>query len=77
MLVLELIDQASMQRSASTRIANYHSSKRHLLGNQAGQVPPAWRDQKQKEQGSKILLSRLPPDVGELEIEESTHLFIS
>ncbi|KAI9567532.1 hypothetical protein HD554DRAFT_2107846 [Boletus coccyginus] len=54
----------------TTRIANYHSPKRHLLGNQAGQVPPAWRDQKQKDHGSKILLSRLPPDVGELEVED-------
>lgn len=53
-----------------SRIANYHSSKRQLLGNQAGHIPPAWRDQKQKDNGSKILLSRLPPDVGELEIEE-------
>ncbi|KAF8556023.1 hypothetical protein OG21DRAFT_1483374 [Imleria badia] len=41
---------------------HYHSSKRLLLGNQAGQVPPAWREQKQKDSGSKILLSRLPPD---------------
>ncbi|KAH0835905.1 hypothetical protein J3R83DRAFT_9800 [Lanmaoa asiatica] len=54
-----------------SRIGNYHNSKRQLLGNQAGQVPPAWRDQKQKDQGSKILLSRLPPDVGELEVEEN------
>ncbi|KAG8216746.1 hypothetical protein J3R82DRAFT_6961 [Butyriboletus roseoflavus] len=53
------------------RTANYHSPKRHILGNQAGQVPPAWRDQKQKDQGSKILLSHLPPDVGELEVEEN------
>lgn len=60
-----------------SRIANYHSPKRLLLGNQAGQVPPAWRDQKQKDQGSKILLSRLPPDVGELEVEESCVLFTS
>jgi len=35
-------------------------------------VPPAWRDSKdkQKERGSKILLSRLPVDVGETEVEE-------
>jgi hypothetical protein len=34
-------------------------------------VPPAWRDSKdkQKERGSKILLSRLPVDVGETEVE--------
>ncbi|KAF8843931.1 hypothetical protein BDN67DRAFT_923363 [Paxillus ammoniavirescens] len=53
-----------------SRIGTYHNPKSHLLGNKAGQVPPAWRDQKPKEQGSKILLSRLPPDVGEVEVEE-------
>ena len=59
-----------------SRIANHHNPKRNLLGNKAAQVPPAWRDQKQKEQqGSKILLSHLPPDVGELEVEESSPLF--
>ncbi|KAG2156804.1 uncharacterized protein EDB93DRAFT_1125721 [Suillus bovinus] len=54
------------------RITSYHGAKRNLLGNQAGNVPPAWRDSKakQKEQGSKILLSRLPVDVGETEVEE-------
>ncbi|KAG1776348.1 hypothetical protein EV702DRAFT_1109994 [Suillus placidus] len=54
------------------RITSYHGAKRNLLGNQAGSVPPAWRDSKdkQKERGSKILLSRLPVDVGETEVEE-------
>ncbi|KAL4071428.1 hypothetical protein V8B97DRAFT_2007441 [Scleroderma yunnanense] len=52
------------------RIHAYHNQKRNLLGPRAAQVPPAWRDQKTKEQGSKILLSRLPPDVGETEVEE-------
>ncbi|KAG1760773.1 hypothetical protein EDD22DRAFT_899712 [Suillus occidentalis] len=54
------------------RITSYHGVKRNLLGNQAGNVPPAWRDSKdkQKERGSKILLSRLPVDVGETEVEE-------
>jgi THO complex subunit 4 len=53
------------------RITSYHGVKRNLLGNQAGNVPPAWRDSKdkQKERGSKILLSRLPVDVGETEVE--------
>ena len=51
------------------------SAKRRLLGNQAGLVPPAWRDSKSREDhGSKILLSRLPPDVGEVEVEESAPL---
>ncbi|KAG1745234.1 hypothetical protein EDB19DRAFT_1693269 [Suillus lakei] len=54
------------------RITSYHGAKRNLLGNQAGNVPPAWRESKdkQKERGSKILLSRLPVDVGETEVEE-------
>lgn len=67
-------DEESRSTKMTARIANYHSSKRQLLGNQAGQVPPAWRDQKHKDQGSKILLSRLPPDVGELEVEASRPL---
>ncbi|KAI6043913.1 hypothetical protein EDC04DRAFT_2646117 [Pisolithus marmoratus] len=55
----------------ATRINAYHSQKRSLLGSPAGQVPPAWRDQKPDvEPGSKILLSRLPPDVSETEVEE-------
>ncbi|KIJ59391.1 hypothetical protein HYDPIDRAFT_100831 [Hydnomerulius pinastri MD-312] len=58
------------QSKPLARINSYHNSKRHLLGNQTGQAAPAWRDQKPKDQGSKILLSRLPPDVGETEVEE-------
>ncbi|KAF8330105.1 hypothetical protein F5887DRAFT_1002106 [Amanita rubescens] len=60
------------------------SSKRHLLGNRAGHAPPAWRNQgvavpaagnaatngKGKDTGSKILLSKLPFDVGDKEVEE-------
>ncbi|OAX42449.1 hypothetical protein K503DRAFT_766807 [Rhizopogon vinicolor AM-OR11-026] len=59
-------------RNPTTRIGSYHGAKRNLLGNKAGNVPPAWRDStdKQKERGSKILLSRLPPDVGEPDVEE-------
>ena len=58
------------------------SSKRHLLGNRAGHAPPAWRNQgvavpspagnangKGKDAGSKILLSKLPFDVGDKEVE--------
>jgi THO complex subunit 4 len=51
--------------------------KRQFLGNRAGNVPPAWREtaplangkQKATEQGSKILLTNLPVDVGEKEVE--------
>ncbi|KAG1736078.1 uncharacterized protein EDB91DRAFT_534840 [Suillus paluster] len=62
----------SRDRPQAMRITSYHGAKRNLLGNQAGNVPPAWRDSKdkQKERGSKILLSRLPVDVGETEVEE-------
>lgn len=67
------------------RLNSFHGPKRQLLGNQAGNVAPAWkvgmRDQigggapivkdkhRAQDQGSKILLSRLPVDVGETEIE--------
>jgi THO complex subunit 4 len=59
-------------------------SKRQLIGNPAAQVHPAWKlanypsnsfvqqskdKHKAEEVGSKILLSRLPADVGENEIE--------
>ncbi|KAH7919047.1 hypothetical protein BV22DRAFT_1041269 [Leucogyrophana mollusca] len=64
----------AQQRVPPARFNSYHSTKRQLLGNQAGAIPPAWKDakdkQKAQEQGSKILLSRLPTDVGETEIEE-------
>lgn len=56
----------------STRLNAYHSPKRILLGGQASQVAPAWRDQKpMQDLGSKILLSSIPSDVGETEIEVS------
>lgn len=61
------------------------NSKRNLLGNRAGHAPPAWRNHgvavppratglgvvngKGKELGSKILLSKLPLDVGDKEVE--------
>ncbi|CCL99207.1 uncharacterized protein FIBRA_01222 [Fibroporia radiculosa] len=61
------------------RLNAYHGAKRHLLGNQAGNAPPAWRDAVQGkkthgaanalDKGSKILLSKLPLDVGENEVE--------
>ena len=59
-----------------------HGAKRQLIGNQARQVPPAWRTNniatgqttavstKGKEvQGSRIFISGLPTDVREKEIE--------
>jgi RNA recognition motif. (a.k.a. RRM, RBD, or RNP domain) len=47
------------------------SSKRQLVGNPAAIVPPAWRQNQQRTEdpGSKIIISKLPVDVGEAEIE--------
>lgn len=63
------------------RFNNYHGAKRQLLGNNAGHAAPAWRvnnpaaaGKKAPEQGSKILLSRLPLDVNEDEVEVSSLL---
>lgn len=74
-----------------TRFNSYHGPKRQLLGNQSGNVPPAWRTAAgapaaaqlkrplaagstsgSQGVGSKILLSRLPADVTENEVEVST-----
>ncbi|CAL1699276.1 unnamed protein product [Somion occarium] len=58
------------------RFNTYHGPKRQLLGNQAGHTAPAWRvntpaaGKKPIDQGSKILLSRLPLDVGDDEVEQ-------
>lgn len=55
----------------------HHNAKRQLLGNPAANVAPAWKvnaqgkDKQKVEDGSKILLSRLPADVRELEVEAS------
>jgi THO complex subunit 4 len=62
---------------AAGRFNNFHGPKRQLVGNHT-QVQPAWKPnaagrqaQQQVElaSGSKILLSRLPTDVGEKEVE--------
>ncbi|OSX61079.1 hypothetical protein POSPLADRAFT_1074812 [Postia placenta MAD-698-R-SB12] len=61
------------------RLNAYHGPKRKLLGIQAAHAPPAWRGSAAAgkrpavppppEKGSKILLSQLPVDVGENEVE--------
>ncbi|KAF5345912.1 hypothetical protein D9758_011394 [Tetrapyrgos nigripes] len=65
--------------SAPARYRSFHGPKRQLVGNHAGQVPPAWRPtgpyptgprNTNNKGGSKILLSQLPFDVGEKEVEE-------
>ncbi|KAF9023654.1 hypothetical protein BDZ89DRAFT_989743 [Hymenopellis radicata] len=72
-------------RQSYARYNTFHGPKQQLLGNQAGHVAPAWRANtsgangvagssgKAKQitnPGSKILLSRLPVDVPEKEVDE-------
>jgi len=72
-------------RAGSARLNAYHGTKRQLTGTSAGQVSPAWRtangaaavngsssplSKKALQKGSKILLSSLPMDVAESELEE-------
>ena len=69
-----------------TRHNHGHGAKRQLIGNQARQVPPAWRTNniptsqttpaspKGKEvQGSRIFISGLPTDVREKEVEVGSY----
>ncbi|KAH9061105.1 hypothetical protein EDB87DRAFT_1611995 [Lactarius vividus] len=73
-------------RAGSARLNAYHGTKRQLTGTSAGQVAPAWRStngaaaangstsplskKAALQRGSKILLSNLPMDVAETEIDE-------
>ncbi|KAI0052085.1 hypothetical protein FA95DRAFT_1484246 [Auriscalpium vulgare] len=72
-------------RAGSARLNSYHGPKQKLLGTHAGQPAPAWKTSnmpngpaaaggstatKALERGSKILLSNLPLDVGQGEVEE-------
>ncbi|KAN0131670.1 hypothetical protein V8E53_010512 [Lactarius tabidus] len=72
-------------RAGSARLNAYHGTKRQLTGTSAGQVSPAWRtangaaavngsasplSKKALQRGSKILLTSLPMDVAESELEE-------
>lgn len=63
------------------RYNSFHGPKQRVLGSTAGNVPPAWRTPGQSSApsgvgnrssllGSKILLSQLPTDVGEKEVDE-------
>ncbi|KAL0960033.1 hypothetical protein HGRIS_011681 [Hohenbuehelia grisea] len=71
------------QRQMSKGMHQFHKSKQSVVGNQAGHAPPSWRPngmsaalsstkgkQPAQDVGSKILLSMLPQDVSEAEIEE-------
>ncbi|KAF7984687.1 hypothetical protein HWV62_12972 [Athelia sp. TMB] len=69
--------QAPSRPAFTSRVPSNGSAKRQLLGSPAAKVAPAWRPNAQgmKEKGklqddSKILLSRLPADVGDAEVEE-------
>ncbi|KAJ3915781.1 hypothetical protein F5877DRAFT_47939 [Lentinula edodes] len=71
---------SSSHHYSNTRYNSFHGPKQRVLGNwQAGNVAPAWRSsaqgqsqsfRRQQAAGSKILLSQLPLDVGEKEVEE-------
>ncbi|KAF5386440.1 hypothetical protein D9757_005842 [Collybiopsis confluens] len=61
------------------RLNSYHGPKQRVLGSKASNVAPAWKQapansqalrRQQVAAGSKILLSQLPLDVGEREVEE-------
>jgi THO complex subunit 4 len=76
-----------LQAAAAARLNNFHGPKRQLLGNKAVPAPAwktnvmngtssakiseAGGPGKDKEVGSKILLSRLPVDVTSTEVEVS------
>ncbi|KAJ3868225.1 RNA-binding domain-containing protein [Lentinula novae-zelandiae] len=70
---------SSSHHYSNTRYNSFHGPKQRVLGNwQAGNVAPAWRSsaqgqsqslRRQQAAGSKILLSQLPLDVGEKEVE--------
>ncbi|KAI0261664.1 hypothetical protein BC834DRAFT_895358 [Gloeopeniophorella convolvens] len=56
-------------RTGSARLNAYHGTKQQLVGTNAGQVAPSWRSTT-LQQGSKIMLSNLPMDVAESELED-------
>lgn len=73
---------ATYRGQPGPRHNTYHGPKRNLLGNHSGAPPPAWRPQNmpggpqaarkpapKPQPGSKILLSNLPKDVGQDEVE--------
>ncbi|KAI8976672.1 hypothetical protein BD414DRAFT_446192 [Trametes punicea] len=64
-----------LSHAQSTRLNNYHTPKQKVLGSPSTRPAPAWRPNAKAasgsnaEFGSKILLSRLPLDVVENEVE--------
>lgn len=73
--------QAQYRGPAHNRVSSHNGAKRQILGNPAAKVAPAWKvntpskdkQKAQEEEGSKILLSRLPEDVGDNEVEVRWH----
>lgn len=68
--------QAPSRPALTARVPSGSSAKQQLLGSPAAKVAPAWKPNAQgvKDKGklqeeSKILLSRLPMDVGDTEVE--------
>lgn len=55
------------------RLNDYHGPKQRILGNKAGHAPPAWKGARAAapDVESKILMSRLPMDILENEVEVS------
>ncbi len=81
----------SYRQSSYTRYNTFHTPKQQVLGNNAGHAAPAWRvagssganasigkgKQAASQAGSKILLSRLPVDVSEKEVEVSASRYLT
>jgi THO complex subunit 4 len=69
--------QAQYHNSPKLCSNSHHNAKRQLLGNPAANIAPAWKlnaQAKEKREESKILLSKLPADVGDTEVEVSTSM---
>ncbi|KAL1946207.1 hypothetical protein VTO73DRAFT_15334 [Trametes versicolor] len=61
-----------LSHAQSSRLNTYHTPKQRILGNPSAHPAPAWRPNARAantDPGSKILLSRLPLDVEENEVE--------
>jgi len=59
---------------AHPRLNSYHNPKKQLLAQKAGRAPPAWKTESSEKKGkgtpgSKIMISGLPPDVTQDELE--------
>lgn len=59
---------------AHPRLNSYHNPKKQLLNQKAGKAPPAWKAESNDKKGkgvpgSKVLISGLPPDVTQEELQ--------